>query len=986
MSTQLPRRDVLRLGAAAVAVPAGLSGPAAAAQAAPPPGDPLPAGTPRPGWVADRWQARPLALNQVALGDGVFRQKRDRILNYARNYPGTGNVLDGPNRLLVTFRNNAGLDTGGYQAPGGWDTPTSNLRGHYTGHFMTMLAQCYADTGEDVFVTKLDYLVTELGKVQDALADRIANPPQPEPVGRVPGRSGTAVRLNGPTASRYVAMPPGVLAGLGDFTVAAWVNLAEAQTWSRIFDFGTGTTANMFLTVRTSSSGAGAAPRFAITTSGGDGEQRIAGNAPLPVGTWVHVAVTRSGSTGTLYVDGAVAGTNTGLTLGPSDLGTTTNNWIGQSQYADPSLNGTVDEFHIYDRALSAAQIQALQAGTGDGGNVAAYRFDETGGDTVTDSSGRGRDATVVVDADDTWVPSHPGYLAAFPEGQYIRLEPPTFQNNSGPNAVWAPWYTFHKVARGLLDAYYQTGNTQALEIVSAMGDWAHSRLSRIARADLDRMWNIYSAGETGGANEVMTELAALTDDPVRKAAFLTTAKAFDFSTIIDANVAGQDILNGRHANTFVPAETGHLRIYEATGEQRYLSSARNFWGMVVPHRVWSQGGTSGPGEFFRQRGVIAGHLRSASTGTTFAETCTAYNMLKLTRNLYFHDPRASYFDFYERGLYNQILGSKRDIDSDLGPWVTYHQNLWPGASRQPDWTRYVGQNGAGSCCTGTGLENHTKYQESIYATSADGSTLFVNLYVASTLDWSAKGVEIQQQTAFPEDSASTLRVLRGGATFTVRLRVPGWVRKGFVVTVNGHRQHLQPQPGEYVALTRRWSAGDRIDIAMPLSFRTERAPDDPAVQSLFYGPTLMVSLGGAAPPIAWRQFGFYRHHTLDGDFGNAFTATATPMHFTSQGHVFAPFYVADPNAFTAYHAYFERAEPQIVFGSEDSGVPNRDRGDGWRFLDLVWQQAPFADHGHFVRRVEEVSRQWEQTGLLSRAERDAVLQAAARARRELEP
>ena len=198
--------------------------------------------------------------------------------------------------------------------------------------------------------------------------------------------------------------------------------------------------------------------------------------------------------------------------------------------------------------------------------------------------------------------------------------------------------------------------------------------------------------------------------------------------------------------------------------------------------------------------------------------------------------------------------------------------------------------------------------------------------------------------------------------------------------------RHLQVRQGEYVAVGRRWSACDRVDISMPLTFRTERAPDDPAVQSVFYDPTLMVSLGGAAPPIVWRGYGFYRHHTLDGDFSGAFTATATPMHFTSQGHVFAPLYVADPNAFTAYHAYFERAEPEIVFGSENSGVPNRDRGDGWRFLDLVWQHAPFASHGLFVTQVEDLSRQWQREGRLTHEERIAVLAAAVTAHRDLEP
>lgn len=971
MSTEIARRDVLRAGAAAAA----LSLPAATARAAVPTDT---AAAPRPGWVAGGWKARPFALNQVALGNGVFRQKGDRILRFLRNYPGTGDVLDGPNRMLVCFRLNAGLDTGGYAAPGGWDTPTQNLRGHYTGHFMTALAQAYAGTGEQVFKTKLDHLVSELGVVQDTLAGRIANPPGPAPVDRVPGRIGTAVRINGPTSNRYVAMPAGVLDGVEECTVAAWVNLAEAQTWSRIFDLGTGTSASMFLAVRTASSGTGTAPRFAITTSGSGGEQRIDGTAPLPVGSWVHVAVTLAGSTGTLYVGGVVAGSNSGLTLSPTDLGHTTNNWIGQSQYSDPPLNGTVDEFHIYDRALTAAEIQELAGGTEGSGSEAAYRFEEPDGASVIDASGNGRHATVVVDDEDNWVPSHPGYLAAFPEGQYIRLEPPTFQDNSGPNAVWAPWYTFHKVARGLLDAHDLTGNQQALEIVSRMGDWAHSRLSRIARADLDRMWGIYSAGEAGGANEVMTELAAHTSDPARRDAYLVTAKAFDFSPLISANVENRDTLSGRHANTFVPAETGHLRIYEATGEPHYLASARNFWGMVVPHRVWSQGGTSGPGEFFRQRGVIAGHLRSASAGTTFAETCTAYNMLKLTRNLWFHEPVASYFDYYEKGLFNQILGSKRDIDSDLGPWVTYHQNLFPGASRQPDWTRYVGTNGLGSCCTGSGLENHTKYQDSIYASAPEA--LYVNLYIASTLDWD--GVVIRQETSFAELGASTLRVVSGNKRFTLKLRVPGWVRKGFTVSVNGRRSPAQARPGDYLMLNRTWRAGDRVDISMPLSFRTERTPDDPSVQSVFYGPLLMVSQGGAA--LTWRQFSFYSHYKRDGDFSSAFTPSSTPLQFTSQGQVFAPFYVADPGAFTAYHAYFERSEPEIVFGTTATGVPNYDRGDGWRFLDLVWDQAPFRNHGQFVSHVDRLATQWQSEGLLTPAERTTIHEAAIHS--DLEP
>ena len=206
---------------------------------------------------------------------------------------------------------------------------------------------------------------------------------------RVPGRIGSAVRLNG--VADQVNLPAGILSGLTDFTIAVWVNPAATPTWSRIFDFGTGTTANMFLTV---SSGAG--PRFAITTGGGGTEQRLSTTGQLPLNTWTHLAVTLSGTTGTLYRNGVAVATNTAMTLRPADLGATGNNWIGRSQYADPFLNATVDDVQIHDRALSAAEVQALAAGMQGAGNVASYRFDEDGGAEALDSSGNGRTATIV--------------------------------------------------------------------------------------------------------------------------------------------------------------------------------------------------------------------------------------------------------------------------------------------------------------------------------------------------------------------------------------------------------------------------------------------------------------------------------------------------------------------------------------------------------------------------------------------------------------
>lgn len=207
---------------------------------------------------------------------------------------------------------------------------------------------------------------------------------------RAAGKIGNALDLCG--NNEYVSMPTGIVSGLtGDYTVSAWVNPTQNTTWSRLFDLGTGTGDYMFLTLDN-----GSALRFAITTGGAGGEQQITGTGILPTNDWSLVTVTLSGTTGTLYVNGVPVGSNGDMTLHPSSLGSTTQNWIGRSEYNDPYLNAAVDDFNIYDRALSPAEIADLAAGRAGSGDVVHYAFDETGGATAKDASGNGRDATIV--------------------------------------------------------------------------------------------------------------------------------------------------------------------------------------------------------------------------------------------------------------------------------------------------------------------------------------------------------------------------------------------------------------------------------------------------------------------------------------------------------------------------------------------------------------------------------------------------------------
>nr|BFE61206.1 hypothetical protein GCM10020063_057320 [Dactylosporangium thailandense] len=1007
------RRQFLQASALGAATVAGggllmpesaLAAPVAAATVPPQPG---------PGGTAP---VRPFQLGEVRLGSGLFQEKRDRTKAFLRAFD--------ERRFLVLFNNQAGRpNPSGVSVPGGWEDG-GLLSGHWAGHYMTSLAQAYADQGEAVYKTKLDWMVGELAACQAAITARMGGSPggggeQPAPqIGRVQGRFGNALKLNGTSKAQYCTLPQEAINQLTDFTIATWINLASTASWTRLFDFGQSTTVNMFLTPRAGVTGN--VPRFAITVGGSGQEQQINGSAALPTNQWVHIAVTLSGKTGTMYVNAQPVGTNTNMTLNPSNLGNPGNRWIGRSAYGDPFLDATVDEFHIFDRALTQTELLSMldsPAGSTGGGNIAWYKFDETDGSALKDGSPNGRDAGIVAASTAgaaDWIPTFPGYLGAIPEDAVLRLGPPrwaVYGGNAETN-TWAPWYTQHKIMRGLLDAYYHTGNAQALQVVTKMADWAHLALTigdknhpgytgPLTRDDLNYMWDLYIGGEFGGANEVFPEIAQLTGDPKH----LDTAKCFDNrESLFGACVENRDILvvtpqnrPGRrraerlHANTHVPQFIGYMRIFEQGGGQEYFTAAKNFYGMVVPHRMFAHGGTGGnyPGsnnnlELFQNRDDIAN-----SVPTSGAETCTTYNVMKLARNLFLHEHDPAYMDYYERALVNMIPGSRADTDSTSDPRVTYFQPLAAGTVRS--------YGNTGTCCGGTGLENHTKYQETVYLKSDDGGTLWVNLYLPSTLTWAEKGFTITQATSYPREDRTKLTV-NGSGPLDVKLRVPGWVQRGFTVTLNGTAQNLNAQPGSYVTLSRTWSPGDVVEIRMPFSVRVERAIDRPDTQALFWGPVLLQILGNPGSG-AWRELSLYKHLKRDGDYTRAAVTAgavtaAGDQTFAAGGFSLRPYYISDSQAASSY---FRRVEPTIVFGSIDTGVPNRKRNDGLpnydvpvsgvtspgtdgpTFLDLLWDQAPFATHTQFVAAVTTLAG-----SLLSAAEKDAVVAAANAARQEL--
>ncbi|HTL72169.1 MAG TPA: beta-L-arabinofuranosidase domain-containing protein [bacterium] len=414
----------------------------------------------------------------------------------------------------------------------------------------------------------------------------------------------------------------------------------------------------------------------------------------------------------------------------------------------------------------------------------------------------------------------NPGYLSAFPESLIDRVE------KSQP--VWAPWYTLHKIMAGLLDAYQYCGNQQALAVLEKMANWVKFRVDRLSPEQMQKSLNT----EHGGMNEVLANLYGVTGNPN----YLQLSAAFNHARVLDPLAHGEDRLNGLHANTQIPKVIGVTREYEFTGDTNFLAMAETFWDSVALRRSYVIGGDSDHEHFFPTND-FAQHL---STDT--AETCNTYNMLKLTREMFSLQPDAAKMDFYERGLYNHILASQ---EPETGMFV-YLMSLKPGHFKT-----YSTPENSFWCCVGTGMENHSKYGDSIYFHDAD--SLYVNLFIASELNWREKQLSIRQETKFPESDTSVLKIKTAKPQkITLKIRQPAWAAHGVKISVNGVTAKIEATsaPESYAAISRVWRDGDEVEIQMPMKLHTEFLPGTTNEIAVLYGPIVLAGeLGTNAMP-----------------------------------------------------------------------------------------------------------------------------------------
>jgi DUF1680 family protein len=467
------------------------------------------------------------------------------------------------------------------------------------------------------------------------------------------------------------------------------------------------------------------------------------------------------------------------------------------------------------------------------------------------------------------------GYLGAYPATFYDRLR--------SHQKVWAPFYTYHKIIAGLIDMYEHTGNQQALDMALRMADWADV----YARSFTDDDWQRVLLIEHGGMNEASFNLYSITG----KMKYRDLAYRFEHKKIFDPLASAEDKLDGNHANTNIPKVIGAARGYELTGDERYQQISQNFYRFVTEHHAYCTGGTS-DGEMWHASDAIATQL-----GPAAEECCCSYNMMKLTRHLFGQQPDAKLFDYYERLLLNVRYGTQ-----DRNGMLMYYVPLQPGMYKT-----FGTPFDAFWCCTGTGSEEYSKLTDSIYF--HDDNSLYVNLFIPSTLDWKERALKLRQTTKYPNEERITFTVDSAPSSpVALKIRVPYWATKGVTVSINGDPQEATATPSTYLTLEHAWKAGDAVVVDIPLTLHIATTPDDKQVQAAMYGPLVLAARLGTEGLTTSMIYGGYGPRGYDDGYPIPVVDTRPHMRRGTSGEPTAP--APAP----ADSVWFEQAEASPLY------------------------------------------------------------------------
>ena len=399
-------------------------------------------------------------------------------------------------------------------------------------------------------------------------------------------------------------------------------------------------------------------------------------------------------------------------------------------------------------------------------------------------------------------------------------------KGNFGPYyGAWVPFYNIHKMYAGLRDAWVYCGNEQAKQLFLGFCDWAIDLTAGLTDAQVERALDT----EHGGMNEVLADAYAITGEQK----YLDVARRFSHRRLLNPLMQRRDILDNMHANTQVPKVIGFERIAELGGDEAYHTAGAYFWDIVTGERTLAFGGNSRR-EHFPSKEACQDFVQDIDG----PESCNTNNMMKLTEDLHRRNPEARFADYYEVAMFNHILSTQHP---EHGGYVYFT------SARPRHYRNYSAPNEAMWCCVGTGMENHGKYGQFVYTHHANA--LYVNLFVASELNWKEKGLKLRQETQFPYAESSRITITQSPNTkqpIPIMVRYPGWVKPGqFSVKVNGKPVSIVTGPASYVTIDRQWKKGDVVDIQFPMHNSVKYLPNMPQYIALMHGPIMLAMKTG---------------------------------------------------------------------------------------------------------------------------------------------
>jgi len=519
-------------------------------------------------------------------------------------------------------------------------------------------------------------------------------------------------------------------------------------------------------------------------------------------------------------------------------------------------------------------------------------------------------------------------------------------------NGGWSPWYTVHKVMSGLVDAYLYCNNKKALEVVTKMADWTGKIVNNLTEEQRLKMLNC----EYGGMNDVLANIYSITGNKK----YLDLSRKFNDEFVMGKLAKRIDPMPGKHSNTNVPKAIGAARCFELTNTPADKTIATFFWETMVHHHSYVIGGNSSY-EYCGEEDKLNDRLSDNT-----CETCNTYNMLKLTRHLFCWQPDQELADYYERALYNHILASQNPSTG----MMCYFVPLRMGTQKQ-----FSDRFNTFTCCVGTGMENHSKYVESIYYQAKDGG-LYLNLFIPSILNWEEKGVVIRQETSFPEtNKTSLLFSLKAPKQFPLYIRNPKWANNGVQIMVNGKLAKAVKDENGYLVVNRTWKKNDKVEVTFSMTVQTEPMPDNPNRVAFLYGPIVLAGqLGKETPdPMVGTPVLLTDNHNVS-DWMKP--VTNQPLTFEMKGigkpfdPIMKPFYLTYDQHYSVYFDFFTNADwlaRQATYEAEKKRQKEIEENtiDNFR----IGEMQPERDHNLKASEKSYVDEALGRTGREARAE-----------------